>query len=231
MSEPVKKLRCQCKGSDVESIKSSILNNLEYRIAKDHYSATGYDRFLSMAYTAVERLVEKWMITQEVYHKTNAKRVYYLSMEYLLGKSLENSLLNLGLYDVCCQALKELDLDMEYIRSFEADAGLGNGGLGRLAACFIDSMATLGIPGQGYGLRYEFGLFHQRITNGRQIETADNWLALPSPWEFERPEYHFKVRFGGKVEKKPDAFGRKKLYGGVVKKLLQWHMISLCRDT
>lgn len=200
----------QYKCSDVESIKTSILNNLEYRLAKDQYSATAYDRFLSTAYAVTERLVERWRITQQTYHKLNAKRVYYLSMEYLLGKSLENNLINLDLEDVCRQALEEMGMDLETIRSYEADAGLGNGGLGRLAACFIDSMATLGIPAHAYGLRYEFGLFHQRIVNGMQIEAADNWLALPTPWEFERPEYHFKVRFGGKVEAKHDAFGKKK---------------------
>jgi starch phosphorylase len=204
------------KGYDAEALKAAILCNLEYRLAKDQYSATNYDRFLSTAYSVVERLVERWIATQQTYHNKNPKRIYYFSMEYLLGKSLENSLINLDLYDVCREALEELDMDLEEIRNYEADAGLGNGGLGRLAACFLDSMATLCYPAQGYGIRYNYGLFHQKIVNGNQVETTDSWLSLPSPWEIERPEYNFKVRFGGKVEHIKDAFGREKAnwYGG-----------------
>jgi len=198
------------KGNDTESFKTSILSNLEYRLAKDQYTATEYDRFLSTAYAVVERLVERWITTQQTYHNENCRRVYYLSMEYLLGKSLENSLINLNLYDVCRKALHELGMDLETIRNYEVDAGLGNGGLGRLAACFLDSLATLSIPSQGYGIRYDYGLFHQRIVNGRQIELADNWLARPNPWEIERPEYNFKVRFGGTIETTTSAFGKKK---------------------
>lgn len=204
------------KGYDAEALKSAILCNLEYRLAKDQYSATNYDCFLSTAYSIVERLVERWIITQQTYHKKNPRRIYYFSMEYLLGKSLENSLINLGLYESCKEALEELDMDLEEIRNYEADAGLGNGGLGRLAACFLDSMATLCYPAQGYGIRYSYGLFHQKIVGGKQVETTDNWLSLPSPWEIERPEYNFKVRFGGTVEHIKDAFGREKAnwYGG-----------------
>ena len=204
------------KGYDAEALEAAILCNLEYRLAKDQYSATNYDRFLSTAYSIVERLVERWIATQQTYHNKNPKRIYYFSMEYLLGKSLENSLINLDLYDVCKEALEELDMDLEEIRNYEADAGLGNGGLGRLAACFLDSMATLCYPAQGYGIRYNYGLFHQKIVDGNQVETTDSWLSLPSPWEIERPEYNFKVRFGGTVEHIKDAFGREKAnwYGG-----------------
>lgn len=196
------------KGTDAQSLSASILSNLEYRLAKDQYSATAYDRFLSTAYAVVERLVERWITTQQTYHKRNVKRVYYLSMEYLIGRSLENSLINLGIYEACQEALRELGMDLETIRNYEVDAGLGNGGLGRLAACFLDSLATLRIPAHGYGLRYEYGLFHQKIINGRQVEVPDNWLARTNPWEIARPEYTFKVRFGGTVEHKPDVFGR-----------------------
>ena len=196
------------KKNTVEALKTSIMSNLEYRLAKDQYSATGYDLFLSTAYAVLERLVERWIATQQTYHKSNAKRVYYLSMEFLLGRSLENSLINLGLYEACRETLEQIGLDLEATRRYEVDAGLGNGGLGRLAACFLDSMATMELPAQGYGLRYEFGLFNQRLSNGMQVETPDNWLALPNPWEIERPEYCFKVRFGGTVEHKKDAFGR-----------------------
>jgi starch phosphorylase len=200
----------QNKHNDIKSISFSIMRNLEYRLAKDQYTATGYDRFLSTAYSVVERLVERWIATQQAYHNQNVKRVYYFSMEYLLGRSLENSLINLGLYEVFRDALEELDLDLESVKNEEVDAGLGNGGLGRLAACFLDSLATLSFPAQGYGIRYDYGLFHQRIVNARQVEIADNWLARPNPWEIERPEYQHKVRFGGEVEHKNDSFGREK---------------------
>jgi len=198
------------KGTDAKALEASILSNLEYRLAKDQYSATAYDRFLSTAYAVVERLVERWITTQQTYHKRNVKRVYYLSMEFLLGRSLENSLINLGIYEACQAALKELGMDLETIRNYEVDAGLGNGGLGRLAACFLDSLATLRIPAHGYGLRYEYGLFNQKILNGQQVEVPDNWLARTNPWEIARPEYTFRVRFGGTVEHKPDVFGREK---------------------
>ena len=188
MQDPPVTWQIQFKRNDVDSYKASILSNLEYRLAKDHFSATPHDRFLSAAYSVMERLVERWIITQQAYHRMNPKRVYYLSMEYLLGRSLGTGLINLGLFDTCARALAELGMDLEEIRESESDAGLGNGGLGRLAACFLDSMATLQIPAHGYGIRYEYGLFHQRIENGRQVETPDNWLALPNPWEIARPE-------------------------------------------
>jgi starch phosphorylase len=193
------------KKNDRKSYKLSILSNLEYRLAKDQYSARPYDLFLSTAYSVLERLIERWIVTQQTYHKVKPKRVYYLSMEYLLGRSLENSLLNLGLYDTCRAALAEMGVELADLQELEADAGLGNGGLGRLAACFLDSLATLGIPAHGYGIRYDFGLFHQRIVDGRQVETPDKWLALANPWEIERPEYAFRIRFGGRVERPAGA--------------------------
>ncbi|MCP4716904.1 MAG: glycogen/starch/alpha-glucan phosphorylase, partial [Deltaproteobacteria bacterium] len=210
MAKPNINWNIHYKHNDVESLKHAIMNNLEYRLAKDHYSATRYDRFLSTSYAIMERLVERWIATQQSYHNRNPKRIYYLSMEFLLGKALENSLINLGIYDACRDALEELGMDLTTVLNDEVDAGLGNGGLGRLAACFLDSMATLCIPAQGYGIRYEYGLFHQRLANGRQVEVADNWLARPTPWEIERPEYYFKVRFGGEVKKTKDPFGMQK---------------------
>lgn len=196
------------KGNSAASLRLSFLNNLEYRLAKDSYSATPHDTFLASAYVATERLIERWIMTQQRYHKEMPKRVYYLSMEFLLGRSLANSLINLDIFDSCRQALSELGLDLNDILEREADAALGNGGLGRLAACFIDSMATLGIAAHGYCLRYEYGLFKQNIVDGRQIETPDNWLALPNPWEIARPEYLFKVHFGGRVEHHNPEGGR-----------------------
>ena len=186
--------------NDIESYKLSLLRNLEYRLAKDHFSATPYDRFLATAYSVTERLIEGWIGTQQAYHRARPKRVYYLSLEFLLGRTLENSLINLGIRDTCRQALEELGFDLTDILEQENDAGLGNGGLGRLAACFLDSLATLDIPAHGYGIRYDYGLFRQRIERGRQVETPDKWLAMPNPWEIARPEFKFKVRFGGRVE-------------------------------
>lgn len=201
-----------CRGYDAESFKRSVLSNLEYRLAKGQMHATKYDYFLSVAYAAAERLIERWIRTQESYYHQKPKRVYYLSMEFLMGRSLGNSLINLGLYDTCKTALEELGLDIEEMRNSEVDAGLGNGGLGRLAACFLDSMATLGIPAHGYGIRYDYGLFHQKIVHGQQMETPDNWLALPNPWEVARPEHVFKVRFGGWTEQRLDRDGSTRVY-------------------
>ncbi|MHB9132938.1 MAG: glycogen/starch/alpha-glucan phosphorylase [Armatimonadota bacterium] len=201
-----------CRGNDVDAFKLSILNNLEYRLAKGPLHATKYDRFMSVAYAAAERMIERWILTQETYYQVKPKRVYYLSMEFLMGRSLGNTLINLELYDTCKQALEELGYDLEEMRDFEVDAGLGNGGLGRLAACFLDSMATMGIPAHGYGIRYNYGLFKQKIVDGRQVETPDHWLALPNPWEVARPEHVFKVRFGGRVEHQTERDGTVRAY-------------------
>ncbi len=200
------------KGDDVRSLAFSFLNNLEYRLGKDRYSATKYDEFLSAAYTAMEHLVERWIITQETYHAQNPKRVYYLSMEFLLGRSFENNLINLGLDEAFREAMAEIGVSLEEMAESEVDAGLGNGGLGRLAACFLDSLATLDMPAHGYGIRYDYGLFHQRIVEGRQVETPDNWLALPNPWEIGRPEYIFPVHFGGRTEQRTESDGRLRSY-------------------
>jgi starch phosphorylase len=198
--------------NDVESFKLSILNNLEHRLAKGQFFATDYDKFLSIAYAVAERLTERWILTQQTYYQAKPKRVYYLSMEFLMGRTLGNCLLNLDLEDVGRAALQELGMDMEEIRELEVDAGLGNGGLGRLAACFLDSLATLGIPAHGYGLRYEYGLFNQKIVDGRQVETPDNWLSLPHPWEVARAEHVFKVHFGGSVQHRPTRDGQEDVY-------------------
>ena len=148
------------------------------------------------------------METQQSYYAKDAKRVYYLSLEFLMGRALGNSLINLDLYDGAADALKELGYNLEEIRETEWDAGLGNGGLGRLAACFLDSMATLELPAYGYGIRYEYGIFFQKIVDGYQMETPDNWLRYGNPWEFARPEYLYPVRFHGSVRQYKDEKGR-----------------------
>ncbi len=183
----------------VESLKNAFMHNRKFSLAKDHYTATDYDNFQSMALAIRDLLIDKWIVTQQRYHDENSKRVYYLSLEFLLGRLLSNNILNLGLNDESKKAMEELGLNLKDLSEREIDAGLGNGGLGRLAACFLDSMASLGIPATGYGIRYDYGIFNQKIINGYQVELPEEWLALGNPWEFERPEYTLKIKFYGKT--------------------------------
>jgi starch phosphorylase len=187
------------RGQDRASLMHSFANRLIYSLGKDPITATHRDWFNTTAYAVRERLIERWMETMRSYYASNAKRVYYLSMEFLTGRLLANSLLNMGFYEECREALSDLELDIDRLRELEMDAALGNGGLGRLAACFLDSMATMGLPGYGYGIRYEYGMFAQRIEDGYQVEHPDNWLRYGNPWDFPRPEVLFPVKFGGRV--------------------------------
>ena len=164
------------KGMARENVRLGFLNNLEYNLAKDKYSLTAYAEFLSLAYTVRDRLIERWITTKQLYHEQNVKRVYYMSMEFLMGRLLSNNIMNLKMREPQRSAMKDLGLDIEDIIDQEIDAGLGNGGLGRLAACFLDSMATLELPAVGYGILYEFGIFNQRIVNGHQVEFPEQWL-------------------------------------------------------
>ncbi len=198
----------ELQGRDVESIKKSFVNHMEYSLGKDEYAATVQDCYTSLALLTRDRLIERWIETQQSYYKKDAKRVYYLSLEFLIGRTLGNSLVNLDLYGNASQAVKELGYELEELREKEWDAGLGNGGLGRLAACFLDSLATLEIPAVGYGIRYEYGIFFQSIKDGYQIETPDNWLRLGNIWEFPRPEFLYPVSFYGKVEQYTDEKNR-----------------------
>ncbi|WP_420267006.1 glycogen/starch/alpha-glucan phosphorylase [Candidatus Magnetominusculus dajiuhuensis] len=190
-----------------DSVRASFLRHLKYTLAKDEYTATKRDKYKSLALAVRDRLVEKWIKTQQTYYNADVKRVYYLSLEFLIGRSLGNVLVNLGIYEEVQKELQDMGLELEELRELEWDPGLGNGGLGRLAACFLDSLATLAIPSYGYGIRYEYGIFFQKIRNGHQIETPDNWLRYGNPWEIERPEYLFIVKFYGKVNKCTDAAG------------------------
>ncbi len=194
-------------GMDTDSIIRSMANRLEYLVGKDLYTATERDWFHVAAYVVRDRLMERWMETMRTYYREDAKRVYYLSMEFLIGRTLMNSLLNMGIFDEVSQAFSDAGLDLEKICEMEPDAALGNGGLGRLAACFLDSMATLGIPGYGYGIRYEYGMFNQQIENGHQIEHPDNWLRNGNPWEFPRAEVIYPIKFHGRVVEYPDDAG------------------------
>ncbi len=191
----------------IESLKEGFLHNRRYSLAKDLYTATDYDNYESLAMSIRDRLIEGWIVTQQRYHDENCKRVYYLSLEFLTGRLLGNNVLNLGIEEEGRKAMDELGFDLEDLYEQEIDPGLGNGGLGRLAACFLDSMATLGIPATGYGIRYDYGIFNQKIMNGYQVELPDEWLKLGNPWEFERPEYTIKVHFYGKTVKRVDKNG------------------------
>jgi glycogen phosphorylase len=197
----------EVKEISVDKIKETIVHQLHSHLAKDRYVATPRDFFLALSYSVREFLVERWIKTQQNYHKTNPKRAYYISMEFLIGRTLENSLINLEIYDKCKKALSELGLEMSELIDLEWDAALGNGGLGRLAACFLDSMATLNIPAHGYGLRYDYGIFFQHLVNGYQVEYPDNWLRYGNPWEIPRPEYLYPIHFGGRVIEYHDSQG------------------------
>ncbi|MFA7241443.1 MAG: glycogen/starch/alpha-glucan phosphorylase, partial [Sulfuricellaceae bacterium] len=193
---------------DAASVEHSLINHLTYSVGKDPLTATDRDWFFAIAHAVRERLTGRWMETMRSYYNNDVKRVYYLSMEFLIGRTMLNSLLNFGFEAECRRAVQELGEDLEKIRQLEPDAALGNGGLGRLAACFLDSMATLGLPGYGYGIRYEYGMFNQRIENGHQVEHPDNWLRYGNPWEFPRPEVLFPVKFHGRVVEYADEKGQ-----------------------
>ncbi|MDR8391527.1 glycogen/starch/alpha-glucan phosphorylase [Aliifodinibius sp. S!AR15-10] len=184
-------------GMDVESFKQDIQQHLYYTLAKDKYSSTEWDIYRSVVISVMDRLHDRWIDTQQTYYKQDVKRVYYLSMEYLIGRLLDSMLINLGMQEEAAQAFEEMGLDYDKIREVEVDAGLGNGGLGRLAACYLDSMATLGIPSIGYGIRYDYGIFDQEIEDGWQIEKADLWLQYGYPWSLVRPKVEYPVQFYG----------------------------------
>jgi len=193
-----------------EALKLSFQMNRQYTLSKDQYTATMHDNFMALSMAVRDRIVERWIKTQQRYHKTNVRRVYYLSMEFLIGRLMGNNMYNLGIEKNATDALEELGLDIEAVREQEMDAGLGNGGLGRLAACFLDSMASLGVPAHGYGIRYDYGIFNQKIRDGYQIELPDEWLRSGNPWEFARPENTVNVRFYGKAQKDLDPKGNPK---------------------
>ena len=190
-----------------EAVFQSLSHRLVYSVGKDNAMATPRDWFYATAYMTRDQLIERWMQTMRSYYVSDAKRVYYLSMEFLMGRTLMNSLLNLSIEPQCREALQQHGVDMQQVREMEPDAALGNGGLGRLAACFLDSMATLNLPGYGYGIRYEYGMFSQAIESGWQVEHPDNWLRYGNPWEFPRPEVLFHVKFGGRVVEYSDDNG------------------------
>jgi len=196
-------------GMDIETLKRAFIDNLYYIQGKDKNFATAHDYYMALAYTIRDRLVHRWIKTEQTYFEKDVRIICYLSAEFLLGRQLGQNLINVGLWERARQAIKETaGLELEDLMEHEQEPGLGNGGLGRLAACFLESLATLEIPTLGYGIRYEFGIFKQDIRDGWQVERPDTWLQLGNPWEIPRQEYRVKVHFGGRTEPYTDRSGR-----------------------
>jgi starch phosphorylase len=187
----------------VEELKSAVLAHLTYTVSKDPVAASQRDWFLAVAHVTRDIVVERWIDSTNEIYREDPKRVYYLSLEFLVGRMLFDAMTNVGIVEPMTQALSQLDVDLKALRHIESDAALGNGGLGRLAACFMDSMATLSIAAHGYGIRYDNGLFRQIIRGGWQQEVPEDWLSHGNPWEFERPEVNYAIGFGGWVEAVP----------------------------
>ncbi|MCG6965859.1 MAG: glycogen/starch/alpha-glucan phosphorylase [Chromatiaceae bacterium] len=194
-------------GLSKEALKQAYVDNLFFLLGRYPEMASTHDYYMAAAYTVRDRLLARWLKTARTYKNASARTVCYFSAEYLLGPHLENNLVNLGIYQSAREAGEELGLDFDQIRDAEAEPGLGTGGLGRLAACYMDSLATLQIPSIGYGIRYEFGIFEQGIANGWQVEESDTWLHDGNPWEIARPKLRFSVGFGGRTESYRDEHG------------------------
>ncbi|ANF59214.1 glycogen/starch/alpha-glucan family phosphorylase [Halotalea alkalilenta] len=184
----------------VDALRRSIAYKLAFSIGRDPVSANSLEWLEATLLATRDRMVERWLRSNRAESNLETRQVYYLSMEFLIGRTLINALVSLGLYDEVKEALAGLNLDIDKLAEEEPDPGLGNGGLGRLAACFLDSMATLSLPARGYGIRYEYGMFRQRIVDGQQAEVPDNWLEYGNSWEFPRDNVRFKVRFGGRLQ-------------------------------
>ncbi len=200
-------LKNQRTAAGSDALAHSFLDNLFFVQGRSRDRATMNDLYMALAHTVRDRLVERWIQTVLNYRAQDVRVVCYLSAEFLTGPHLANNLINLGIYEQAEEAMRKLGLDLETLIEQEAEPGLGNGGLGRLASCFMDSLATLDIPAIGYGIRYEYGIFDQEIRDGWQVETTDKWLRLGNPWALERPEDAFEVQFGGHTERYDDGSG------------------------
>jgi len=193
-----------------EAIKNAFLDDLFYVQGKFPALATQNDYYMALAFAVRDRMLQRWISTAAAYTNQGSRTVAYLSAEFLLGPHLGNNLINLNIFDTVKECMTELGLDFEKLLAQEEEPGLGNGGLGRLAACFIDSLATLEVPAMGYGIRYEFGIFHQEIIDGWQIEKTDKWLRYGNPWEIQRPEWAVEVKLGGHTEHYTDEHGHQR---------------------
>jgi starch phosphorylase len=205
---PARAISDESKAATVARIKGAYLDNLHHLRAKTPETATRHDRYMALAYAVRAHLIDRWLNTADAYNERKSRIVGYLSAEYLLGPKLMSSLLSLGIVEETRQAATELGFGLADVVDAEPDPGLGNGGLGRLAACFLDSLATLEYPAVGYGLRYEFGTFNQHIKDGWQLEEPDRWLMLGNPWEISHPEFSAEVPFGGRTQSHTDSAGK-----------------------
>ena len=205
---PTASLKSQRTAPGVDALAQSFLDNLLFVQGRSVERATVNDLYMALAHTVRDRLLERWISTTKNYVAQDVRVVCYLSAEFLTGPHLANNLINLGIYEEAEEAMRHLGLDLNVLIEQEAEPGLGNGGLGRLASCFMDSLATLDIPAIGYGIRYEYGIFDQLIRDGWQVESTDNWLRLGNPWALDRPEDAFEVKMGGHTETHSDARGR-----------------------
>ena len=186
-------------GFDKALFKSAVTFNVKNMFRRTIDEATPQQIFQAVAYTVKDDIIDQWITTHKEYEKKDVKTLYYLSMEFIMGRALGNNMINLREYKEIAEALDEMGFDLNAIEDQEPDAALGNGGLGRLAACFLDSLATLGYPAYGCGIRYRYGMFKQKIEDGYQVEVPDNWLENGNPFEIRRPEYAVEVKFGGYV--------------------------------
>ncbi|KAL7718233.1 hypothetical protein QTN25_004531 [Entamoeba marina] len=207
---------------DVETIKQQIANHIEYTLACQRFDFKTKSLFTATAISLRDRMVEYWNDTHQYFRETQTKRMYYLSIEYLIGRSLINSVGNLGLSDEYRDVVSQFGSNLEELYEYEQDAALGSGGLGRLAACFLDSLATLNFPAWGYGIRYQYGMFKQCISHGYQIETPEYWLEAGNPWEIVRKDVNHEIRFGGYVTK--DSKGNMVWEGGSTVRAIAYDM-------
>ncbi|MEO1533460.1 MAG: glycogen/starch/alpha-glucan phosphorylase, partial [Pseudomonadota bacterium] len=190
----------QASAPSVAELRAAIEYHLAFTIGKDPNAAVLQDWRLALSRAIRDRVMQPWFDTVRRVYAEDRKRIYYLSMEFLIGRLLEDAVMNLGLEEAAREAMESLGLDYDATLKNEPDAALGNGGLGRLAACFLDSMSTVGVPAHGYGIRYDHGLFKQRFHDGWQVEEPEDWLTQQHPWEFERREAAHPIGFGGHVE-------------------------------
>jgi starch phosphorylase len=206
--KPDRRLEDERTALSKDAIKNAFLDDLFYMQGKFPALATNNDYYMALAYAVRDRMLQRWISTAAAYTKQGSRTVAYLSAEFLMGPHLGNNLVNLGIFDTVNECMTELGMNFEQLLAQEEEPGLGNGGLGRLAACFIDSLATLEVPALGYGIRYEFGIFHQELVDGWQSEKTDKWLRYGNPWELVRPEWSVDVKFGGSTEQYIDEHNR-----------------------
>ncbi len=201
-------LKMPALGTDSISVMEDFRRYFSHTLGWDKSTLSGFPVYSSLAATLRDRLIERWRHTQRAYDETDCKQAYYLSLEFLMGRAMGNAMINLDMQEETAEAMHNFGVVLEEVQDQESDAGLGNGGLGRLAACFLDSCATLQLPVTGYGLRYEYGMFRQRLESGCQIEDPDHWLRNGNPWEVERPEYAVRVKFGGRSDLYTEESGK-----------------------